>query len=131
MADTSAIEIPADLAAVAEEKGIPMDIVRRALALGFPADAIKGQMSMPGVTAEAAEALISEQERIRAGGEITIPPELLAISREQAESFIEMQEARASGGPQTLDLAWMKVPTEWGIRVKPGKKGLTVGMINV
>src|SRR6266849_3271535 len=82
MADTSAIEIPADLAAVAEEKGIPMDIVRRALALGFPADAIKGQMSMPGVTAEAAEALISEQERIRAGGEITIPPELLPISRE-------------------------------------------------
>ena len=30
-----------------------------------------------------------------------------------------------------LDLGWMKVPTEWGIRVKPGKKGLTVGMINV
>lgn len=163
MADTSAIEIPADLAAVAEEKNIPLSLVRRALALGFPADAIKAQMSMPGVTAEAAEALISEQERIRAGGEITIPPELLAIAQEhkwpeallkrairlgaptemlvnqikagispeQAESFIAMQEARASGGPQTLDLTWMKVPTEWGIRVKPGKKGLTVGMINV
>ena len=46
MADTSAIEVPADLAAVAEEKNIPLSLVRRALALGFPADAIKGQMSM-------------------------------------------------------------------------------------
>jgi hypothetical protein len=164
VADTSAIDVPADLAQVAEEKGIPLALVRRALALGFPPDAVKGNLSMPGVTAEAAEAFIAEQERIRAGGEITIPPEILEVSRprgwpddiiiralklgaptamivnqiqagitpEQAEVFIAQQEARLSGeGQPQLDLAWMKVPTEWGIRVRPGKKGLTVGMINV
>jgi hypothetical protein len=163
MADTSAIEVPADLAQVAQEKGIPLDLVRRGLALGFPPEAVQMQLSQPGVTAEAAEAFIAEQERIRAGGEITIPPEVLEVSRakgwpddlikraiklgappemminqinagitpEQAERFIEMQEQRAGGGEVQLDLAWMKVPTEWGIRVKPGKKGLTVGMINV
>jgi hypothetical protein len=163
MADTSAIEVPADLAQVAQEKGIPLDLVRRGLALGFPPEAVQMQLSQPGVTAEAAEAFIAEQERIRAGGEITIPPEVLEVSRakgwpdelikraiklgaspemminqinagitpEQAERFIEMQEQRAGGGEVQLDLGWMKVPTEWGIRVKPGKKGLTVGMINV
>ena len=40
--------------------------------------------------------------------------------------------AREGGGlAQTLDLRWMHVPTEWGVRVRPGKKGLTVGAINV
>jgi hypothetical protein len=163
MADTSAVQIPEDLAKVAADKGISMDLVRRALALGFPADAIKGQMSQPNVDAAAAEAFIAEQERIRAGGEITIPPELAevakqhkwpdeilkralklgapvemminqikaGISPEQAEAFIVMQEQMMSGTERVLDLQWMKVPTEWGIRVKPGKKGLTVGMINV
>lgn len=165
MSDATASEIPADLAQVAEEKGIPLDIVRRALALGFPPDAVKQNLSMPGVTPEAAEAFIAEQEKIRAGGEINIPEELLEISRahnwpddlikraltlgaptamlinqiqagitpEQAEAFIEQQEALRGGGdgaPQ-LDLTWMHVPTEWGVRVKPGPKGLTVGMINV
>ena len=84
MADTSAIEVPADLAQVAQEKGIPLDLVRRGLALGFPAEAVKMQLSQPGVTAEAAEAFIAEQERIRAGGEITIPPEVLEVSRAKA-----------------------------------------------
>jgi hypothetical protein len=165
MSDATAIDIPADLAQVAEEKGIPLDLIRRGLALGFPPDAIRQNLSMPGVTAEAAEAFIVEQEKIRAGGEITIPPELLEIARannfpdelikralklgaptamlinqikagitaQQAEGFIAQQEALRGGGdgaPQ-LDLSWMKVPTEWGVRVKPGPKGLTVGMINV
>ncbi len=163
MADAS--PIPEDLAQVASEKGIPIELIQRALALGFPADAVKGQISMPGVTAEAAEAFIAEQERIRAGGEVTVPPELAAaaaehnwpeslvvralklgaqadflanqikagIAPEQAVRFIEQQErAREGGGlAQTLDLRWMHVPTEWGVRVRPGKKGLTVGAINV
>jgi len=162
MADASSI--PEDLAQVASDKGIPLDLVRRALALGFPAEAIKQQLGMPGVTAEAAEQFIAEQERIRAGGEITVPPELAQVAAEhnwpealivralklgagvdllvnqikagitpqQAERFIEQQErAREVGVAQTLDLRWMNVPTEWGIRVHPGKKGLTVGMINV
>ena len=164
MADATALDVPADLAQVAEEKGIPLDLVRRGLALGFPADAIKGQLGMPGVTAEAAEQFISEQERIRAGGEITIPPELLDVAQkhewpeslvkralalgaaadfiakqieagikpDQAERFIAQQEAAREGGlAQTLDLSWMKVPTEWGIRVRPGNRGLTVEMLNV
>jgi hypothetical protein len=163
MADTSAIQVPEDLAKVAEERGIPIDLIRRALALNFPPAAIKAQMDQPNVDIAAAEAFISEQERIRAGGEITIPPDLLevaqehkwpealikraiklgapkemminqikaGISPEQAEAFIAQQEAIFAGGERTLDLQWMKVPTEWGIRVKPGKKGLTVGMINV
>jgi hypothetical protein len=164
MAGGTAIEIPADLAQIAQEKELPLDLIRRALALGFPPDAVKQQLSMPGVTAEAAETFIAEQERIRAGGEITIPPELVEVAAahdwpeslvkralalgagadmligqinagikpEQAERFIEQQErARDVGLAQTLDLSWMKVPTEWGIRVRPGKKGLTVGMLNV
>jgi hypothetical protein len=164
MSDATAAEIPAELAQVAEEKGIPLALVRRALALGFPPDGVRQQLSMPGVTAEAAEVFISEQEKIRAGGEITIPEELLEVSRpanfpddlikralalgaptamlinqikagitaEQAEGFIRQQELlRGDGGQTQLDLSWMKVPTEWGVRVRPGKKGLTVGMINV
>ena len=164
MANGTAVDVPSDLAQVAEEKGIPLELVRRALALGFPTDAIKGQLSMPGVTAEAAEQFISEQERIRAGGDITIPPELLEVAQkhewpeslvkralalgaaadfvakqieagikpDQAERFIAQQEVAREGGlAQTLDLAWMKVPTEWGIRVRPGKRGLTVEMLNV
>jgi len=164
MADGAPVEVPADLAQVAQEKGIPIDVVRRALALGFPAEGVKQQLSLPGATAEAAEQFISEQERIRAGGEINIPPELAeaaakaewpeslikralalgaavdmlmnqikaGIRPEQAERFIALQErAREVGTAQTLDLSWMKVPTEWGVRVRPGKKGLTVGMINV
>src|SRR3972149_5189075 len=162
MADASSI--PEDLAQVAADTGIPTEVIQRALALGFPAEAVKAQLSMPGVTAEAAEQFIAEQERIRAGGEVTIPPELAevaaankwpeslvvralklgaqadflinqikaGIAPEQAERFIEQQErAREVGVAQTLNLGWMHVPTEWGVRVHPGKKGLTVGMINV
>jgi len=165
MADGTPIEIPEDLAQVAQEKGLSLDLVRRALALGFPAQAVKQQLQAPGVTAEGAEQFIAEQERIRAGGEITIPPELAEIAAQhgwpdtllkralalgaqtemlinqiqagirpdQAERFIEQQERirDAAAGGQALDLSWMKVPTEWGIRVRPGKKGLTVGMLNV
>ncbi|MEO6197033.1 MAG: hypothetical protein ABIP58_02885 [Dehalococcoidia bacterium] len=164
MADATTAEIPGDLAQVAEEKGIPLDVVQRALALGFPADVVKGQLGMPGVTAETAEQFVAEQERIRGGGEIVVPPDLLEAAKEakwpedlvkralalgapvdmiknqmkagitagQAEGFIVQQEALRSGdGTPQLDLSWMKVPTEWGIRVRPTKHGLTIGAINV
>ncbi|MDO8614151.1 MAG: hypothetical protein Q7T33_00245 [Dehalococcoidia bacterium] len=164
MADGASVEIPADLAQLAQEKGFPPDLLKRALAL-FPPDIIKGQIAaQQTVNVEEAEKFISEQERIRAGGEINIPPELAQVAAahgwpeallkralalgagadmlvhqinsgirpEQAERFIEQQErAREVGLAATLDLSWMKVPTEWGIRVRPGKKGLTVGSINV
>ena len=76
MADATTADIPADLAKVAEDKGISLDVVQRALALGFPADLIKAQLGSPDVTPEAAEAFVAEQERIRAGGEITLSPEM-------------------------------------------------------
>jgi len=163
--DLSTIPVPDDLAAVAGEKGIPMDLIRRALVLKFPPDQIKQQLSTPDATLEATEAFVKEQERIAAGGEIAIPPELAEVAAEHgwpdellkraiklgaqaafmiqqikagitpdvAEQFIAQQErAREAGGlAQTLDLSWMKVPTEWGIRVRPGKKGLGIGDINV
>src|SRR5437016_14546290 len=98
MADATALDVPADLAQVAEEKGIPLDLVRRGLALGFPADAIKGQLGMPGVTAEAAEQFLSEQERIRAGGEITIPPALREVAEEHACADRLVESALGHGG---------------------------------
>ena len=166
MPDGTSPAIPEDLAQVAQEKGLPLDLVRRALALGFPADAVKQQLSMPGVTAEQAEQFIAEQERIRAGGEITIPDDLAQLAAkhgwpetllkralalgaqppmlitqieagvrpDQAERFIVQQErVRDAGGSyeQVLDLSWMRVPTEWGIRARVTKKGLTVGALNV
>src|SRR3972149_4063578 len=146
--DLSSIPVPDDLAAVAGEKGIPMDLIRRALVLKFPPDQIKQQLSTPDATLEATEAFVKEQERIAAGGEIAIPPELAEVAAEHgwpdellkraiklgaqaafmiqqikagitpdvAEQFIAQQErAREAGGlAQTLDLSWMKVPTEWG-----------------
>ncbi|MCL6644776.1 MAG: FAD-binding protein [Dehalococcoidia bacterium] len=36
-----------------------------------------------------------------------------------------------AGQTPQLDLSWMNVPTEWGTRAKPTKKGLTVSAINV
>ncbi len=159
-------QVPEDLAQVANEKGIPLDLMRRALALGFPPEAVKQQIQLPGATAEQAEQFISEQERIRAGGEITIPedlakaaakggwpeellkralglgaqPEMLitqieaGIRADQAERFIAQQERMrdaAASGEQALDLSWMRVPTEWGIRARPGKRGLTVAALNI
>src|SRR3989337_3335451 len=91
MADGSP-EVPEDLAQVAQEKGIPLDLMRRALALGFPPDAVKQQLSMPGVTAEAAEQFIAAQEALRGpGGEITVPPELaeVAAKHEWPESLVK------------------------------------------
>ena len=71
MADESP-DVPEDLAKVAKEKGIPLDLMRRALALGFPAEAIKQQIQLPEATPEQAEQFIAEQERIRAGGEASL-----------------------------------------------------------
>jgi hypothetical protein len=46
------------------------------------------------------------------------------IRADQAERFIAQQEAAREGGlAQTLDLSWMKVPTEWGIASAPERRG--------
>src|SRR3990172_5122562 len=126
MADGSP-EVPEDLAKVANEKGIPLELMRRALALGFPAEAVKQQISLPGPTAEAAEAFIYEQERIRAGGEITVPENLAQAAAKHDWPLDLVKRALALGAqPDALVM-----PTEWGIRARVTKRGLTVGALNV
>lgn len=100
--DTTTIDIPAELAEKAREKGWPRDLVRQALEAGAqPADLMR-YMDM-GVTAEQARRFMAQGPRAHA----------------------------ASGQTPQLDLSWMKVPTEWGTRAKPTKKGLTVSAINI
>src|SRR3990170_6294358 len=98
------IEIPPDLAARAKAAGWPEDLVLTLLGRGAqPADLTR-YMSM-GVTAD------------------------------QVREFIAQQgTAGAQGGglpAAQLDLSWMNVPTEWGTRAKPTKKGLTLDAINI
>jgi hypothetical protein len=156
------LQIPEDLAQVAHEKGFPLDLVRRALALGFPPSLIAAQIRA-GAQPEQVAAYLDEQERVRAGGEVHIPPEVQQLARQrrwpeelikravraglsmqQVKDFLESglradqmervvilrERAREAGGPP-VTLEWMNARTEWGIRVKPGKKGLTLGSLNV
>ena len=98
------MEIPPDLAVRAKAVGWPDDLVLMLLGRGAqPADLTR-YMSM-GVTAD------------------------------QVREFIAQQgTAGAQGGglpAAQLDLSWMNVPTEWGTRAKPTKKGLTLDAINI
>jgi hypothetical protein len=108
MADEPAaptVEIPEDLAASARNAGWPEELVAQLLSFGAqPAD-LKRYMAM-GVT----EAQVREFMAAQASG--------------------GGQGPGLPAGPQ-LTLAWMNVPTEWGTRARPGKKGLTVEAINV
>src|SRR3990170_4409207 len=112
-------EVPEDLAKVATEKGIPLDLMRRALALGFPAEAVKQQISLPGATAEAAEAFISEQERIRAGGEITVPENLAQAAAKHDWPLDLVKRALALGAQPDALLMQIEsgtrgdIPDEW------------------
>jgi hypothetical protein len=104
MADESAataVQIPPDLAQRAQQAGWPEDLVVTLLQRGAMPADLVRYMSM-GVTADQVRQFIAQQESGQAG-----PP-----------------------APQ-LDLAWMKVPTEWGTRAKPTKKGLTIEAINI
>src|SRR3990172_5616541 len=55
----------------------------------------------------------------------------MGVTEDQVRQFMAAQAE--GGGPPApqLDLAWMNVPTEWGTRAKPTKKGLTLEAINV
>ena len=55
----------------------------------------------------------------------------MGVTEDQVRQFMAAQAE--GGGPPApqLDLAWMKIPTEWGTRAKPTKKGLTIDAINV
>ena len=104
MADETAapaIEIPPDLKARAQAVGWPEDLVLMLLQRGA-APADLTRYMMMGVTAD------------------------------QVREFIAAQAAGGAGLPAPqLDLAWMRVPTEWGTRAKPTKKGLTLEAINI
>jgi hypothetical protein len=105
MADETAaptVEVPPDLAQRAKLAGWPDDLIIEALQRGAaPADLVRF-MSM-------------------------------GISAEQARQFMAAQAGPGAGQPPPpqLDLAWMKVPTEWNTRAKPTKHGLTIEAINV
>lgn len=103
--DAPPVEIPEELTEVARQLDFPLELVRRALALGMPPHNLASQI-MSGMRPEVAEMFIARQEAALRGDpdEIQAPP---------------------------LSLGWMQAPTEWGVRVKPGKKGLTLGALNV
>ena len=50
-----------------------------------------------------------------------------AKERDEATAEEDQDEAKIA----EPDLAWMKNSLEWGVRVKPGKRGLTVSSLNV
>ena len=55
----------------------------------------------------------------------------MGVTELQVRQFIGAQgEGGGPAGPQ-LTLAWMNVPTEWGIHAKPTKHGLTLDAINI
>src|SRR3990170_7574795 len=93
------VEVPADLARKAKEKGWPLDLVEQALPQGGqPADLMRF-MDM-GVDPEQARAFMARSQALRSGGTSAFTQEL-----------------------PPLDLSWMNVPTEWGVRAKPTKRG--------
>jgi hypothetical protein len=147
------VSIPENLAARAQEKGWPLDLVHQALAAGATPDQIIGYMDQ-GVTAEQARQFLAAQagggtepsaEIVAKAEEKGWPLELIkqALSMGAAESdlinYMDMgvtaeQAAQfmAQGGPQQqVDLSWMDVPTEWGTRGRPTKHGLTLEAINI
>ncbi|MGB2694382.1 MAG: hypothetical protein WBD55_04245 [Dehalococcoidia bacterium] len=104
MADEPAapsVEIPEDLAERARIAGWPEDLVRQALEQGAQPADLTRFMSM-------------------------------GISAEQAREFMAAQgQGGPAAGTPELTMAWMNVPTEWGTRARPTKKGLTIEAINV
>lgn len=85
--------------------GIPADLLAQGAPLGWTAEVIKMVLGM-GIPLE-------DIARAIAAG----------MTPDAAASF-------AAGAP-ALDLGWMKVPTEWGIKVRPGSHGLRIDDINV
>jgi hypothetical protein len=147
--------IPQDLAAKAQEKGWPLDLVQQALAAGAQPAQLVGYMDQ-GVTAEQARQFLAAQaggaggaqpsDELKAKAEAAgWPLDLvqqalsmgaaeadliryidMGVSADQARQFM----AQGGGGPQ-LDLSWMQVPTEWNTRARPTKHGLTLDAINI
>jgi hypothetical protein len=100
------VQVPPDLAAKAEEKGWPLELLQQALDQGGqPADLMRF-MEM-GVSPEQVQAFLAGPPAFRRSG---FPP---------------------PGQAPALDLSWMNVPTEWGVRARADERGLTLDAINV
>ena len=101
-----AAQVSPELAAKAQEKGWPLELVQQALSQGGqPADLMRF-MDM-GVGPEQARAFLASPRAFRSR---SLPP---------------------PGQAPELDLSWMKVASEWGIRASPDKHGLTIDALNV
>jgi len=147
------ISIPDNLAAKAQEKGWPLDLVQQALAAGAAPDQIIGYMDQ-GVTADQARQFLAAQagggpepsDAIKAkadekGWPLDLVRQALAMGAAETDliNYMDMgvtaeQAAQFMGGgaqQQQLDLSWMDVPTEWGTRGRPTKHGLTLEAINI
>jgi hypothetical protein len=92
---------------------IPPDLLERAKVAGWPEDLIRDALSMGAQPAD----LIRFMS--------------MGVSADQARQFMTAQAAGEGPPAPQLDLAWMNVPTQWGTRAKPTKKGLTIEAINV
>ena len=53
----------------------------------------------------------------------------MGVTADQARQF--MIAGAGPSEPLQLNLSWMNVPTEWGTRAKPTKRGLTIDAINI
>ncbi|MEX1255882.1 MAG: hypothetical protein WEE64_16245 [Dehalococcoidia bacterium] len=100
----------ADDAATVE---VPPDLLERAKIVGWPED------------------LVVEALRLGAQPADLVRFMSMGVSADQAREFMAAQAAGGAPPAPQLDLAWMNVPTEWGVRAKPTKKGLTIEAINV
>ena len=146
------VSIPDNLAAKAQEKGWPLDLVQQALSAGAAPEQIIGYMDQ-GVTADQARQFLAAQagggaepsDAIKAKAEaagwpLELVRQALSMGANEADliNYMDMgvtaeQAAQfmGGGGQQQVDLSWMTVPTEWGTRGKPTKHGLTLEAINI
>ncbi|HWO93217.1 MAG TPA: hypothetical protein VNL92_00465, partial [Dehalococcoidia bacterium] len=70
------------------------------------------------------------EELVRASLERGFLPEQLHAALDSGMTAEDAQ-ARISGGGFKLSMDWIQGTSEWGIRAKPTKKGLTLSAINV
>ena len=92
---------------------IPPDLAARAKAVGWPDELV----------AQALEGGASPEDLTRYMS--------MGVTADQVREFMAARaEGKEPEGPQ-LDLSWMNIPTEWGTRAKPTKRGLTLDAINI